>query len=153
MDAQLQEIQVSISKAVNRIAQRNPSLCREELRGESWIVALEALPKWNPAKSSLSTYTFMVVHRFLAGNCRWRAWKRRYCKQAGVPLSEVQATAGFDLGELLGEVSSEAREAIVAALECGNKGWLIETLTADFGWEKAEIARVWSEIREALQGG
>jgi hypothetical protein len=148
----LAEVRGVVSGAVSSVLRSRPDLDREELEGEAVAVALHAIRSWRPGPASIKTYVYGRVRQHLASSSRWGAWRRRHSRQAHKPLPpEVPMKEGFSVSRLLLELSEKAALVVRIVLEEGwGKTVLAKTLKDELGWERAEIVRVFKEIREAL---
>lgn len=148
----MQEVQGKLVGLVSQFCWRFPGLDREELLGESQIIALKAIRTYQPMKqTTLLNWVWVCVWRFLNMSCRSKTWRQRVSTKPMVGISEVPEKSHFSLKELLSEVSDIAGEVITLALDRElKKTNLIKALRQEFGFEKDLIQRVFEEVREAL---
>lgn len=122
--------------------------------GECQPTVLKAVRSFEEGRAALTSHVYDRVWKFLYARVRSRRWRRKVSKSelppAGREPAAPESAATFDLAKFLGGLSLAAQAAVRLVLLRGfDRRRLVKTLSG-FGWEAAEVARVFEEIREAL---
>ncbi len=125
----------------------------DELLIEAHVAYVRATQTWKPGQLEFASFLCMCVDRALIQF--WESWDRQ--PKVVDDVDQPTDRRHFDLTGFLGEVSKDAREAIVMALKTGEvkknrhvRKKLLRKALKDIGWTAGRIASCWKEIREAL---